>query len=221
MSLLCLCDLSKAFDSVKHSILFEKIKSLNIDEFWFADYLRNRTQSVKIEGRISTKKNVEYGVPQGSVLGPLLFNIYVNDLNNISQDSKLVQFADDSQFLCSGTVEDLETLVRQAEATLSRAIQYFSENGLKINSSKTKCIFIGSRNYLDRIPNDTVIKVGASLIKPSSNVINLGLTMDSILSFDDHISKTCAKANGVLYFLNRNKELFDDKTRRVVVESLV
>lgn len=220
ISLLSLCDLSKAFDSVSHHILFEKMNSLNIDNFWFVNYLSDRTQSVKIQGHISTKKNVEYGVPQGSVIGPLLFNIYVNDLNSVSQDSKLVQFADDAQFLCTGTVDDLETLVRQAEATLGRAIQYFSENGLKINSSKTKCIFIGSRNYVDRIPDAIEIKVGLSSIKPSSTVNNLGVTMDSVLSFENHMEKICAKASGVLYFLNRNKGLMDDKTRRVVVESL-
>ena len=71
ISLLALCDLSKAFDSVSHSILLEKMKKLGIDEFWFKDYLSNRTQAVRLNSTLSSKQNIEFGVPQGSVLGPL------------------------------------------------------------------------------------------------------------------------------------------------------
>ena len=102
-----------------------------------------------------------------------MFNVFVNDLNSISQQSQLVQFADDAQFLVFGTPANLNDIVGNAEATLNRAIRYFSENGLKVNSSKTKCIFIGSRAYIDRIPNDTVVKVGSSTIKLSNTVKNL------------------------------------------------
>ena len=75
-----LCDLSKAFESVSHVILLNKCTKLNIDQFWFENYLSNRTQSVRLNGTLSKKLNVSYGVPQGSILGPILFPIYVNDL---------------------------------------------------------------------------------------------------------------------------------------------
>ncbi len=78
--LLTVCDLSKAVDSVSHSILLSKYTHLNIDSFWFKDYVSNRTQSVRLNNTVSSIQNIGYGVPQGSILGPILFNIYVNDV---------------------------------------------------------------------------------------------------------------------------------------------
>ena len=77
ISLLTLCDLSKAFDSVSHKILLNKCKKLNISNFWFNDYLSNITLPVRLNGVMPEVRNVNYGVPQGSVLGPILFGIYV------------------------------------------------------------------------------------------------------------------------------------------------
>ena len=221
ISLLCLCDLSKAFDSVSHSILLDKLNLHHIDSFWFKDYLSNRTQSVKVNKFISSKLNVEYGVPQGSVLGPLLFNIFINDLNTIAGQSLLVQFADDAQFLLSSKMQNIDHLINQAEETIERANRYFSENGLKVNSDKTQFIFIGSRNHIHQLPNNLNIRVGASSIAPSSQVKNLGIIMDNTLDFDMHINYLSNKANGILYFIHRQKALLDSNSRICVIEALV
>ena len=221
ISLLALCDLSKAFDSVSHTILLRKMKDLFIDDFWFSNYLSNRTQSVKIDTCISTKKNVTYGVPQGSVLGPILFNIFINDLQNVVNNCLLVQFADDAQLLHSGSIKRIDVLVSQMEATMAQINDYFSHNGLKLNSGKTQFLFVASQQYIDRIPDDLVIRMGSSSLKASHSVKNLGLVIDRYLSFDSHIEQICTKANGLLFFINRNKALFDNETRKIVVESLV
>ena len=144
ISLLLLLDLSKAFDSVSHRILLNKCCKLNIDPFWFDDYLKNRLQSVRIGSILSSSREINFGVPQGSILGPLLFLIYVNDLTQYINDGLLVQYADDTQILLTGDINDLETIKRSAETILEKARRYFSFNGLLLNEKKTQCIFFGS-----------------------------------------------------------------------------
>lgn len=221
ITLLTLCDLSKAFDSVSHKILLKKLELLHIDKSWFENYLSERTQSVKIKGYISNKKNIEYGVPQGSILGPLLFNIFVNDLQKVLKNCRLVQYADDSQFHISGKTNELVDMVDKCERNLKIVMDYFATNGLKLNGDKTNIIFIGSRQNISRIPDDLSIQIGSSLIVPSKTIRNLGITIDQFLSFDHHIRNMCSKANGILYFLNKNKEYLNRESKKIIVESLI
>ena len=167
ISLLSLLDLSKVFDSVNPELLLEKMQAVYIDRFWFDDYLSNRTQSVKIDNHISSKVKIEFGVPQGSILGPILFVIFVNDINQLAIDCQIEQFADDTQILHTGTVSEVNQLVQAAERTLAQAKEHFNKNGLLVNSNKTKCIFIGSRQNIARIPEEIIIRFGGSEIDPS------------------------------------------------------
>ena len=95
-----------------------KFLDLQIDTFWFKDYLKNRIQSVRIENTISDIANVEYGVPQGSILGPILFLIYINDMSKYITDCLLVQYADDTQILISEDMSNINLLIKRAEKLL-------------------------------------------------------------------------------------------------------
>ncbi len=178
ITLLSLCDLSKAFNSVKHSFLLAKCLRLKIDSFWFSSYLMDRTQSVKTNNTISGIHKVDYRVPQGSILGPILFNAFVNDLAEHTKNCLLVQYADDTQVLHTSTISELATLIKNTEDTLRTIKMYFLRNGLMLDASKKQWIFIGNRQLLSKLPVNTTISIDNEIIIPSSHLKNLGLYMD-------------------------------------------
>ena len=219
--MLLLLDLSKAFDSVSHQILLSKCSKLNIDPFWFEDYLKNRVQSVRIGNILSSSKEIKFGVPQGSILGPLLFIIYVNDLPQYMNDCLLVQYADDTQILLTGDSGDLETIKTRAEMILEKARQYFNFNGLLLNENKAQCIFLRAWQYISKIPDDMKIVFNNNELSPQKHVKNLGVHIDCCMTFNTHIKELQNELMGTLLFLNRITRRFDKESRKIVIQSLI
>ncbi len=128
--------------------------------------------SVRIENNISKKSSIGYGVPQGSILSPILFGIYVNDLF-LHINCFLVQYADDTQFLHSNTIDKLDHLIKDTEETLVKCRRYFLKNGFMLNCSKSQCVFIGNRQLLSSIPPSTTINFNGDIIYPCEKLGSL------------------------------------------------
>ena len=149
-------DLKKVFDTVDHVILLGKLKSLGLSNNnleWFHSYLSSRYQKTVIGQAFSTSRKVSIGVPQGSILGPLLFAIYINDLPKVLQNTKVTLFADDTALYCSSqSARDLQTMLNQ---DLDRLAQWLYEHKLTLNVSKSKFMLIGGPRKLNTLEEFT------------------------------------------------------------------
>ena len=155
LTALILLDLSKAFDSVSHSILLHKLSCIGASPEavkWFQDYLTGRSQYVHIGSTKSSARPITHGVPQGAILSPLLFCIYINDLPGSIQSCNLDSYVDDSKLYKSFCIYDLEQTTINLEADLQIAAKWCLEHQLLINPEKTKFLVVGSRPMLQNVP---------------------------------------------------------------------
>ena len=151
LSIVVLLDFSKAFDSMDHNKLLSKLKSLGTSSFalhWFCSYLKDRRQYARIGSEHSTLLGLSHGVPQGSILGPVLFNIYINDLPTIPESCTLESYIDDSKLFLSFQVKDSLDVATQINDDLKRVAYWCSQNSLLINPTKTKVLVVGTRQML-------------------------------------------------------------------------
>lgn len=193
-------DLSKAFDTVNHGILLKKLENFGIRGFtqlWFTDYLSNRTQFVYFKGSNSQTTKITCGVPQGSILGPLLFLLFINDISMTSLVFKFILFADDTNVFLSNA--SLDVLFETANAELISIATWFNVNSLSLNLDKTNFILFHSiRKKPTGIGSLTLNNV---LITEVVSTKFLGVIVDSHLTWSDHImtiSKKISKNIGVI-----------------------
>ena len=194
-------DLSKAFDTINHEVLLQKLKWYGIKGKpldWFESYLSGRRQYVEFNGVTSETLPNTTGVPQGSVLGPLLFLLYVNDLPCSSETVKMVLFADDSNLLLKG--KRPEDIANIANGEIEHIQDWFATNKLLLNADKTKLIVFTSRKCRNK-PRDTCIKINGVTVKQVEHETFLGLELDETLkwySHTDKIANCISKKIGVL-----------------------
>ena len=209
-----LMDLSKAFDTINHQLLIAKLHAYGFSKNALRllnTYLKDRWQRVKVESSFSSWTELICGVPQGSVLGPLLFNIYLNDLFFLLQDIGVCNFADDTTpYVCG---KNLESVLQKLEVNCEKALEWFRYNFMKLNPDKCHLLVSGFKH--ERV----FIKLENELIWEDLAVKLLGVTIDRELKFDKHVTNICEKANRKLCALIRLSPFLSLKKRRILFKS--
>lgn len=219
-SLASFLDISKAFDSLSHDILLSKLKYYGIRGTvlkWFKSYLEGRKQTVFFADVMSIEIDSVTGVPQGSVLGPLLFIIYTNDIYSCLKHSKIITFADDATLYVTGNSQT--QLVTNLESDLDVISDWYTANGLCLNSTKTKCMLFRNKS-VPLTEQLNPLKLCDKIIPFVHETKFLGLTVDIHLDWGKHIHELNNTLSSKLYMLRMCKNLFSKNVQIKIYYSL-
>jgi hypothetical protein len=193
-------DLSKAFDTINHSIMIRKLEYYGIRGIaldWFNSYLKSRQQYVFFNGVSSSLKPINCGVPQGSILGPMLFILYINDIVNCSNIWKFILFADDTNLFYKN--RDLLELEHVVNVELSKLSVWFKANNLSLNAKKTNFILFGCKN----ISTPLKLILDGAILEQVAYTKFLGVFMDQKLNWNQHINYITGKISRGLGMISR------------------
>ena len=212
-------DLQKAFDSVNHNLLLSKLEHYGMrGDFllWLSSYLSNRHQYVSVNGRDSNLMTIAYGVPQGSVLGPLLFLLFINDLPGVSKKLKFYLFADDTNIYYETDTPD--KLAKKVNTELKYVKQWLDANKLSLNINKTNYMFFHSPGAT--LPVNAAIKIGNRFISRVKYMKFLGLLLDEHLCWKYHLSQLSKKLSRTCGILLKIRNYLPTDILRCIYNSL-
>ena len=226
VSALVFLDLSAAFDTIDHKILLSRLSSfyglsstaLNV----IASYLLNRTQSVSIQSHSTLPSTIFTGIPQGSVLGPLLFSLYTSPISQIFTKTSISYhlYADDTQIYISFSPSQSFDSLSLLSSTLDEVYAWLTSNRLSVNPSKTEFLIIGNSQQRKKIQSSSIVFCG-NIISPSSTARSLGVTFDSNLSLTKHVSSICRSAYYQIRQLRQIRSSLDISSAIILANSLV
>ena len=228
MTLLVLLDLSAAFDTIDHDILIDRLKcTQGIDGTalkWFKSYLSQRSQSVLIGNEESDKLPLAFGVPQGSKLGPLLFNSYIAPVSEIAKKNNVTdeKYADDQQLILSfkPSPTDQRNAVTKMEKCISDIRKFLHDNKLCNNGEKTELLIIGSSNLLKKL-QVTSINIDNTVINSAEHVRNLGVIFDAKMTMQKQVNRMCRNVYLNLKNISNIRNSLDIQKCKTVVNALV
>ena len=202
-------DLSKAFDTVNYEILFSKLEHYGIrgnSLSWFKSYLHDRKQYVEFNGAKSELELITCGVPQGSVLGPLLFLLYINDLPNVLTHLQTIMFADDTNlFINHKCLKHIESV---ANLEIVEVVQWLKVNKLSLNTSKTHAVIFGTRPVI----TDLKLNINDTQITVTDQTKFLGVILDQKLQWKTHIQYIASKISRGIGIINKARYKVDTQT---------
>lgn len=214
-----LMDLSKAFDCLPHELIIAKLAAYGVGKKTLEliySYLKGRRQGVKINGFISDLLEILSGVPQGSILGPIIFNLFFSDIIYYIKSTRPHNFADDNNL--SAHAKTAEITIEKLEKGANEAVDWLTENEMIANPDKFKAILI-SKNRSNLSGKE--VKIKNQVIETQREVESLGVTIDDKLSFKSHISGLCKSAGGKLNALKRLSSYLDSKIRKYYTNAYV
>lgn len=216
-------DLKRAFETIDRAILINKLKKYGIAAQalkWLIDYLENRKQVTKVNENISKEIGNNVGVPQGSIIGPLLFLIYINDIGLAIKHCKLHLFADDTLLYFSS--KNINDLINTINLDLENLLGWFNVNVLKINIKKTKFMLVAGKKDQDLFVNSNLdIKIGNDNIERVRSYKYLGFILDSLLTFKDHFAYVIEKITKGINFMSRFTTTLSQWTKTTIYNTLV
>ena len=186
---------------------------------FFKSYLEGRQQQCAVNNVITSATKLTHGVPQGSVLGPLLFLIYVNDLTACLQHTNASLYADDTQFYAAS--DNADELNSKLNTDLSSLNEWLMANKLNLHPDKTKCMYVGTRQRLSNFSSSTDIVINNHVIPPSDQVKSLGVVLDKNLNWNGHVDLITKKVKSALSALRRTKPFVTQETLIQIYNALI